>query len=100
VPIKKIFNVLYFHIFNKVLPIIITSILLHFFRLQHPLQRVYYLLNVYVNTNVVYFENKQFSHRNELIYILILPTEVKNNKILFNLRNSVIILLFLIDRAM
>jgi len=43
--------------------------------------QIYYLLNAYVNMNIVYFQS---NHRNGLIYFD--TDEVKNNK-MFNLRN-------------
>jgi len=44
--------------------------------------------NAYVNMNVVYFEINMLwhNHRNGLIYISTF-VEIKNNNILFNLRN-------------
>jgi len=51
---------------------------------------VYYLLNTYVNIDDVYFET---NYRKELIYILTY-VGVKNNKMLFNLRNWVTTLLW------
>jgi len=47
------------------------------------------LLNTYVNMNDVYFE---INNKNELIYILT-HMEVRNNKILFNLRDSITLVL-------